>query len=118
MILAQHCPDIHFTRTHEVAFCTSSPYIGTVRLSIDWTIEDQQHLLVASLCTGSRAIPLYWRPYNRLSFRDRRSSYERDFASSLIDEVLHPRLEEVRHYRRTRMNYTLDDVLCYSIRCT
>jgi hypothetical protein len=66
------------------------PLVGTVRLSLDWTIEDTQHLLVASLCIGSRAIPLYWRAYNQDSLKDRRSSYERDFVSKLFDEVLAP----------------------------
>jgi len=66
------------------------PLVGSVRLSIDWTIEDQQHLLIASLCIGSRAIPVYWRAYNQDSLKDRRSSYERDFVSTLFDEVLHP----------------------------
>jgi hypothetical protein len=66
------------------------PLIGTIRLSIDWTIEDQQHLLVASLCTGSRAIPVYWRAYNQDSLKGRRSSYERDFVNTLIGEVLAP----------------------------
>ena len=66
------------------------PLVGTVRLSIDWTIEDTQHLLVASLCIGSRAIPLYWRAYNQDSLKDRRSGYERDFVSKLFDEVLAP----------------------------
>src|SRR4051812_13870450 len=28
------------------------PLIGRIRLSIDWTIEATQHLLVASLCIG------------------------------------------------------------------
>lgn len=66
------------------------PLVGKVRFSIDWTIEDQQHLLVASLCTGSRAIPVYWRAYKQDSLRDRRSSYERDFVSTLVGEVLAP----------------------------
>jgi len=64
------------------------PLVDTVRLSIDWTIEDQQHLLVASLCIGSRAIPLYWRAYSQDSLKGRRSSYERDFVSILFGEVL------------------------------
>lgn len=77
------------------------PLVGTVRLSIDWTIEDQQHLLVASLCTGSRAIPVYWRAYNQDSLKDHRSSYERDFVNTLIGEVLHP-------IARTRLILTAD----------
>jgi hypothetical protein len=66
------------------------PLIGILRISIDWTIEDTQHLLVASLCIGSRALPLYWRAYNQDSIKGRRSSYEQDFVSSLFDEVLAP----------------------------
>jgi hypothetical protein len=66
------------------------PLVGTVRLSIDWTIEDQRHLLVASLCTGTRAIPLYWQAYKQDSLKGRRSSYERAFLSTLIGEVLAP----------------------------
>jgi hypothetical protein len=66
------------------------PLVGTVRLSIDWTIEDQQHLLVASLCTGSRAIPVYWRAFNQDSLKGRRSSYEREFVRTLIVDLLHP----------------------------
>src|SRR5918911_2107827 len=77
------------------------PLVGTVRLSIDWTIEDQQHLLVASLCTGSRAIPVYWRAYKQDSLKDRRSSYERDFVRTLITEVLHP-------FARSRLLLTAD----------
>lgn len=77
------------------------PLAGSVRLSIDWTIEDQQHLLVASLCTGSRAIPVYWRAYKQDSLKDRRSSYERLFVRTLISEVLHP-------IARTRLIFTAD----------
>jgi hypothetical protein len=66
------------------------PLSGTVRLSLDWTIEDTQHLLVASLCTGTRAIPIYWRAYSQVSLKDRRSSYEREFVSTLVGEVFAP----------------------------
>jgi hypothetical protein len=66
------------------------PLTGILPISIDWTIEDTQHLLVASLCTGSRAIPLYWRAYKESDLKDRRSEYERDFTSTLISEVLAP----------------------------
>lgn len=64
------------------------PLIGTLGLSLDWTIEDTQHLLVASLCAGSRAIPLYWRAYEERELKNRRSELERDFTSTLISEVL------------------------------
>ncbi len=64
------------------------PLAGTIRLSIDWTIEDKQHLLVASLCLGTRAMPLYWRAYEQADLKDRRSAYERDFVRVLIGDVL------------------------------
>lgn len=64
------------------------PLVGTLRLSIDWTIEDTQHLLVASLCIGSRALPLYWQAYEQAALKDRRSGYERDFVGLLIGDVL------------------------------
>lgn len=66
------------------------PLIGTLRISIDWTIEDTQHLLVASLCIGRRAIPIYWRAYKESDLKDRRSELERDFTRTLITEVLAP----------------------------
>jgi len=34
------------------------PPTGKVRLALDWTIEGRQHLLVASLVTGGRAVPI------------------------------------------------------------
>ena len=35
------------------------PPKGKVRLALDWTIEGTQHLLVVSLVTGGRAVPIY-----------------------------------------------------------
>jgi hypothetical protein len=64
------------------------PLRGTIRLSLDWTIEAQQHLLVASLCTGRRAIPLYWQAYEQSSLKGQRSQYERDFVNTLLKEIL------------------------------
>ena len=64
------------------------PLSGPIRLSLDWTIEDQQHLLVASLCLGTRALPLYWQAYQQADLKDRRCGYERDFVRLLITDVL------------------------------
>ena len=36
------------------------PGHGPVRVAIDWTSEDSQHLLVVSLIVERRAVPLYW----------------------------------------------------------
>lgn len=64
------------------------PLCGPVRLAIDWTIEGEQHLLVASLLVGRRAVPLLWRAYRESELKDRRSGYEREFVSTLAREVL------------------------------
>jgi hypothetical protein len=76
------------TRQTARVLVSQLPLVGTIRLSIDWTIEDTQHLLVASLCIGSRAMPLYWRAYEQTALKDRRSDYERDFVRTLVSEVL------------------------------
>ena len=41
------------------------PRIGKVRIAIDWTIEDDQHLLIISLIVGRRAMPIFWRAYEQ-----------------------------------------------------
>jgi hypothetical protein len=52
------------------------PPTGKVRLALDWTIEGSQHLLVASLVTGGRAVPLYWRAYDATVLKGRMRRYE------------------------------------------
>src|SRR3989442_13377926 len=52
------------------------PPTGRVRLALDWTIEGSQHLLVVSLVTGGRAVPLYWRAYNATVLKGRMRRYE------------------------------------------
>src|SRR5438552_13046104 len=52
------------------------PPKGKVRLALDWTIEGQQHLLVGSLVTGGRAVPLYWRAYEATVLQGRMRRYE------------------------------------------
>ena len=52
------------------------PAHGPVRLAIDWTIEGQQHLLVVSLITGRRAVPIYWRAYEAAVLKGRMTRYE------------------------------------------
>jgi hypothetical protein len=64
------------------------PLSGPVRLAIDWTIEDKQHLLVATLMVGRRGVPLFWRAYRESELKDRRSGYERQFVATLVREVL------------------------------
>ena len=64
------------------------PTDGCVRLALDWTTEDSQHLLVASLNIGRRALPLYWRAYQDAELKQRMSRYEREFVRLLFAEVL------------------------------
>jgi hypothetical protein len=52
------------------------PPKGKVRLALDWTIEGTQHLLVVSLVTGGRAVPLYWRAYDATVLKGRMQRYE------------------------------------------
>ena len=65
-------------RSHAQAMCARLPLVGMVRLSLDWTSEEAQHLLIASLRVGRRAVPLYWRAYH-----DSESS-----ASDVVDGVV------------------------------
>lgn len=52
------------------------PKLGQVRLSIDWTTEDQQHLLVVSLKIGRRAVPIFWCAYAQSVLKGRMKRYE------------------------------------------
>jgi hypothetical protein len=52
------------------------PRTGKLRLAIDWTIEGEHHLLVVSLVTGGRALPIYWRAYCATVLKGRMRRYE------------------------------------------
>ena len=52
------------------------PPKGKVRLASDWTSEGSQHLLVVSLGTGGRAVPIYWRSYDATGLKGRMRRYE------------------------------------------
>lgn len=67
---------------------TQLPLSGPLRISFDWTIEDTQHLLVASLGVGRRAIPLFWKAFDESQLKDHRSAMERGFVQLLFAEVL------------------------------
>jgi hypothetical protein len=53
------------------------PRRGKVRLTIDWTSEGDQHLLVISLVVGRRALPIFWRAYSQNALKGRMKRYER-----------------------------------------
>src|SRR5215210_7869628 len=82
-------------RSHARALVGRLPLTGLVRLSLDWTTEDSQHLLVASVRIGGRALPLYWRAYHDTELKERMSLYEREFVRALFAEVL----RGVAHHR-------------------
>lgn len=75
-------------RSHARAIVSQLPLSGPVRIAIDWTIEAEQHLLVASLMVGRRAVPLFWRAYALAELKARRSGYEREFVCALVRELL------------------------------
>lgn len=52
------------------------PDYGKVRVTIDWTTEDEQHLLVISLVIGRRGVPIYWRAYDQNVLKGRTHRYE------------------------------------------
>jgi DDE family transposase len=73
---------------HARALVQRLPAEGAVRLALDWTTEETQHLLVASVSVGRRAVPLYWRAYTDAELKGRMSSYEREFVRALFADVL------------------------------
>ena len=74
------------------------PRSGSVRLAIDWTEEGQHHLLVVSLVTSARALPIYWRAYSASSLKGRMRRYE----MAVIKRVL-TRIRKVIGGRRLRI---------------
>lgn len=73
---------------HARALVEQLPESCAVRLSLDWTSEDTQHLLVASVRVGRRAVPVYWRAYQDSELAERMSLYEREFVRLLFSQVL------------------------------
>jgi hypothetical protein len=63
------------------------PPTGKVRLALDWTIEGSQHLLVASLVTGGRAVPIYWRAYDATVLKGRMRRYEMAVIRRVVTRV-------------------------------
>jgi Transposase DDE domain len=74
--------------SHARAVAAQLPTAGVVRLALDWTTEGSQHLLIASLCVGRRAVPVYWRAYHDSELKERMSLYQREFLRALFDDLL------------------------------
>jgi len=77
-------------RAHATALIAQLPGDGALRLALDWTSEEEQHLLIASLQVGRRAVPLYWRAYHSAELKKQMSRMEREFLRRLFQEVLKP----------------------------
>lgn len=73
---------------HARALCAQLPQALALRLSLDWTTEASQHLLIASVRVGGRAIPLFWRAYAASELKERMTLYEQEFLRLLFNEVL------------------------------
>jgi Transposase DDE domain len=73
---------------HARALLVQLPLSGPVRLSLDWTTEQTQHLLVASVRVGGRAVPLFWRAYQDSELKARMTGYEQEFVRFLFEQVL------------------------------
>jgi len=60
---------------------------GKVRLAIDWTLEDDQHLLVVSLVMRGRAVPIFWRAYQASVLKGRMKVYEMAIIKRVLKRV-------------------------------
>lgn len=76
-----------FILAHALYLVARLPRCGFVRVAIDWTSEDTQHLLVASLVVGRRAVPLVWKAYAGSELKGRTHEYEREMLRVLINTV-------------------------------
>lgn len=84
---ARLAPD-ELALAHARVVAARLPPAVAVRLSLDWTTEDAQHLLIASVRVGRRAVPVYWRAYHDAELKGRMSRYEREFVRDLFEGVL------------------------------
>jgi hypothetical protein len=75
-------------RAHAHAVVAQLPVHGTVRIAIDWTTEEQQHLLVASLVVGRRAVPLYWEAYTTAEITGCQRALEHAFVRHVVEQAL------------------------------
>jgi Transposase DDE domain len=73
---------------HAQALVPQLPRSGPVRVAIDWTTEDQQHLLVASVIVGRRAVPLYWEAYTTKARKGQQRALEEAFLRQVIEQEL------------------------------
>jgi len=92
-------------RAHAQAVVGQLPVSGRVRIALDWTTEDQQHLLVASLVVGRRAVPLYWEAYTTGELKGQQRALEQAFLRQVVEQ-------EVASVARERLLVTADRGFC------
>lgn len=64
------------------------PRAGKVRIAIDWTIEEDQHLLAVSLVVGRRAMLIFWRAYEQSVLKGRTKRYELAVLKRAVRQAL------------------------------
>jgi hypothetical protein len=92
-------------RAHAHAVVAQRPGHGAVRIAIDWTTEEQQPLLVASLVVGRRAVPLYWEAYTPAELTGCRRALEHAFIRQVGEQPL-------GNVERERLLLTADRGFC------
>jgi hypothetical protein len=92
-------------RAHAQAVVAQLPLTGPVRVAVDWTTEDQQHLLVASLVVGRRAVPLYWEAYTTTELKGQQRALEQAFLRQVV-------AQELASVARERLLITADRGFC------
>jgi hypothetical protein len=92
-------------RAHAQAVVRQLPLSGTVRVAVDWTTEDQPHLLVASVVVGRRAVPLYWEAYTTTEIKGCQRALEHAFVRHVVEQ-------ELRNVDRERLLITADRGFC------
>jgi Transposase DDE domain len=75
-------------QAHAQAVVRQLPLTGSVRIAVDWTTEDHQHLLVASVIVGRRAVPLYWEAYTTAERKGRQRAVEQAFLRQIVEHEL------------------------------
>jgi len=76
------------------------PRAGRVRLTIDWTSEADQHLLVISLIVG-RALPIFWRAYSQSALKGRMKRFELAIVKSAFKLIF-------QYVKRSRIRLSAD----------
>jgi Transposase DDE domain len=93
-------------RAHAQAVVAQLPVSGTVlRVALDWTTEEQQHLLVASLSVGRRAVPLYWEAYTTGELKGQQRALEHAVVCHVVEQ-------ELSNVDRERLLLTADRGFC------